>query len=130
MRRPWLVTITAALEALLSLALIATAVILVRKSGDASGPVAAGILGGIGLLAVVSCWGLWKSRAWGWWLALLIDSLGLTAFLWDPVTRRVKPDPDELAFIIMFALLVFLVLLSPVRRFLLRQDEKRAETGS
>ena len=128
MRRSWLVTITAVLESLLCLALLAEAVNLAK--GDASDLVAAGILGGLGLPAAVSCWGLWKGKVWGWWLALLIDSLGLIVFLEDPVTRWVKPDMDELAFIVMFALLVLLLLLPPVRRFFLRKEEKPAEAGS
>ena len=133
MRRPWLVTITAVLEAVLGLALIGVAVQLlgiIKVLGDASDLVAAGLLGMIGLPAVVSCWGLWKGRAWGWWLALVVASLGLIAFLRDPITRRVQPDVDELAFIVTFALLLLLLMLSPVRRFFLRRDERRADSGA
>ena len=121
MRRPWLATTVAAFQTLLGLALIATALTLVvaaksatpRDTGDFA---AAGILGAIGLLVLASCWGLWRMMRWGRWMALTIDVIGLVTFLWDPITRRVKPDTDEIAFIVLFAVLVVLLILVSVRK--------------
>lgn len=127
MRRPWLVTTVVTLETLLALALIGTAVTLFVAAknatpADTSDAIAAGILGGIGIVALVSCWGLWRSKRWAWGVATFIDLLGLITFLWDPITRRVTPDLDELAFILVFALLVILLVIVPVRRFFLQKE--------
>jgi len=116
----------------LGLALIGTASALLvatrsASAGESSDVTAAGILGAIGLLVLASCWGLWRTRRWGWWLALMINLGGLITFLWDPITRRVKPDSDELAFIIIFAVLAILLTFAPVRRLYLRHKEISAE---
>lgn len=76
------------------------------------------------MLALIAYWGLWKSKAWGWWLALVMDSVGLVMFLCDPGRRRVWPDADELVFIILFVVLLGLLLLAPVRRSFLGKKGK------
>lgn len=88
------------------------------------------ILGGGASLVILSCLGLWRSKAWGWWLALLMDVLGLAAFLWDSVERHVWPDVDELSFIILFVVLIALLFLAPVRRFFLRRKQESVEAGA
>ena len=132
MRRPWLVIVAVVLEGVLGLILFATAVFMVvaaRLAGnlDAAEITAASILCLIGLVVLTSCFGLLKSRSWGWWLAETANLVGLVAFLWDPVTRRVRPDPDETAFIVLFGVLLLLFLLAPVRGFFLRKKENMAE---
>lgn len=82
----------------------------------------------IGLIVLVfaSAIALWKGKRWGWWLALLMDLLGAVIFLWDPVERHVWPDVDELAFIVLFALLLAWLFLPRVRSFIFGQSEARA----
>jgi hypothetical protein len=125
----------AAIESIAGLALVLTAVLLLVRAdnaGEARGLdiLVVGSLGLIAVLVIISCWGLWKSKAWGWWLALLMDLVGLVTFLWDPITRQVWPDMDELAFIVLFLVLVGLLLTPHVRRFFLRKREKLLEVGA
>lgn len=139
-----MVIAVALLETLGSVALVATAIFLLvlahkaRLKPPAANPEqearglveAAEIVAGMALPAVLSCWGLWKGRRWGWWLATFINAVGLTIFLWDPITSHARPDADELTFIAMFAVLLLLLFLGPVRRFYLRKDKNPPEAGS
>lgn len=133
MRRHWLVTTTAAGQSIAGVAV--TAVYLLawfNNIGEAGGPeiLVLAILGLFAVLVILSCWGLWKSKAWGWWLAMLTDLVGLVTFLWDPITRRVWPDMDELAFIVLLIVLVGLLLFPQVRRYFLRKKEKLLEVDT
>jgi uncharacterized membrane protein (DUF2068 family) len=133
MRRPWLVTTTAAGQSIAGVALTAVYLLVwFNNAGEAGGPdiLVVAILGLLAVLVILACWGLWKSKAWGWWLAVLMNLLGLVTYLWDPVTRRVWPDKDELAFIVLFIVLVVLLLFPQVRRFFLRKKEKPPEVGA
>src|SRR5689334_6994083 len=112
MKRPILVTITAAAHTLAGAVLIfvaASAFFASRGTGNVKGldPVAMAALGGLAVLALISSLGLWLSKAWGWAFALLSDATGLLIFLWDPVQRRVWPGTDDLSFIIGFVVLLF-----------------------
>ncbi len=135
MRRPWPVTTVLALESLAALGLVFTAIYIFvgsRTSGEMAvvEVIISWILGGGAVLTMLSCWGLWKSKAWGWWLALLMDVLGLIAFVWDSVERHVWPGVDEVSFILLFVILIALLLASPVRNFFLGRHLKRAEAGA
>ena len=81
---------------------------------------------GLIVLVLASAIALWKGKRWGWWLALLIDLLGAVVFLWDPVERHVWPDLDELAFIVLFALLLAWLFLPRVRSWFFGRNEARA----
>ncbi len=122
------------LECLAALGLLFSAISIFvgsKRSGEMA-PVegiVAWILGGGAVLVILSCRGLSKSQAWGWWLALLMDVLGLIVFLWDSVERHVWPDADELSFIVLFVVLIGLLLCAPVRRFLLRHKQEPIEAG-
>ncbi len=134
MRRPWLATVAAVFESILGVALLATAVVMVvaaRTAGslDTGEGAAAGILSALGLAVIASCVGMLKRKVWGWWLAEAANLVGLVVFLWDPVTRRVRPDPDELAFIGLLGMLLLVLLLAPVRSFLLRKKGKLVESN-
>lgn len=129
MKRPVLVTIAVAAQTLAAAFLIVVAAfefLISRGVGKAKGLdlIAIAALGVLAAIALVSSFGLWLAKAWGWAFAVLSDATGLVIFLWDPVQRRVWPDTDDLSFIIGFVVLLFLLLLSPVRRFLLA---KKAE---
>jgi hypothetical protein len=133
MRRPWLVTTTAAVQSIAGVALTAVYLLVwFNNAGEAGGPeiLILAILGFLAVLVILSCWGLWKSKAWGWWLAVLMNLLGLITYLWDPVMRRVWPDKDELAFIVLFTVLVVFLLLPQVRGFFLRKKEKLPEVDA
>jgi len=133
MQRPWLVTTTAVIESIAGVSLTA-AYLLVwsNNTGEVGGLdiLVLAILGLVAVMVIISCWGLWKSKAWGWWLALSMDLVGLATYLWDPITRRVWPDIDEVAFIVLFIVLVGLLLFPQVRRFFLRKKGKRFEAGA
>jgi len=133
MRRPWLVTTTAAVQSIAGVAVAAVYLVVWSNNiGKAGGPeiLVLAILGALAVLVILSCWGLWKSKAWGWWLAMLMDLVGLVTFLWDPITRRVWPDKDELALIVLFIALVSLLLFPQVRRYFLRKKEKLLEVDA
>jgi hypothetical protein len=133
MRRPWLVTTTAAVQNIAGVALIAVYFLVwFNDFGEAgrSDILVLAILGLLAVLVTLSSWGLWKNKAWGWWLAVLMDLVGLITYLWDPVTRRVWPDKDELAFIVLFIVLVGFLLIPQVRRFFLRKKEKLLEVNA
>lgn len=143
MRRPWLVTTVSVMQTLGAIALSGVVIYLLmlayqarQKPGldaqeEAYGLlIGACVLGIIALPGIVSAWGMWRSKAWSWWLALVIDLLGLATFLRDPVARRLWPDADELAFIVIFIVALVLLLLAPVRQFFLRRKSGLADAGA
>ncbi len=76
------------LQFLYALMLLALAIYLISETLD--GPnaqasiagleIAAAVIGGPALVALVGCIGLWKEKLWGWWLTVVTD-LGLVAVL-------------------------------------------------
>ena len=143
MRRPWLITTVSVMQTLGAIALSGVVIYLLvlayqarQKPGvdaqeEAYGLlIGACVLGIIALPGIVSAWGMWRSKAWSWWLSLVFDLLGLATFLRDPVARGAWPDIDELAFIVVFVVALVLLLLAPVRRFFLRKTNEVAESGA
>jgi hypothetical protein len=128
MPRPRSVTIVAVGECLAAAAFVLVLVDLIRGAkGSEYFPFIGAVLEiGLILLMFASAGALWKGKRWGWWLALLIDLLGAVIFLWDPVERHVWPDVDELAFIVLFALLLAWLFLPRVRSFFFARNEARA----
>jgi uncharacterized membrane protein (DUF2068 family) len=82
----------------------------------------AGVMGAIGVPALFACWGLWKSKSWGWWFGVVSDVLGLIVFLWDPIERRVWPDIQELFFTVFFTIVLVLLFTPSARNFFFRRS--------
>jgi uncharacterized membrane protein (DUF2068 family) len=123
MARPrWVITV-AVLEGLVAGAAALITVFMLlgteRAPGEARGAIEVTevAMGAFAAVVGVSCLGLWKRKLWGWWLALLTNLVGLVIFLWDPIERRVWPGVDELAFIVVFVVLLGLLVLRGPRRF-------------
>jgi uncharacterized membrane protein (DUF2068 family) len=114
-----------ALQFLYALMLLALAIYLISETLD--GPnaqasivgleIAAAVIGGPALVALVGCIGLWKEKLWGWWLTVVAD-LGLVAVLvysmMDDGWHNVEWDVVVLSVIPL--LVVVCLLLPPVRR--------------
>ncbi|HWG49323.1 MAG TPA: hypothetical protein VN669_06495 [Candidatus Acidoferrales bacterium] len=118
-----------AFQTLLGLASIGTAAALLvaartASAGDSSDVIAAAIMGFIGVFVLICCWGLWKGRNWAWRLGFFMNLAGFVTFVWDPVSRRVKPDSDELGFLVLFGTLAILFMLAPVRKFYFRRQQE------
>jgi len=91
-RSGWItgVVVLQLIYALMLLALPVYLLVLARASETRSGPnaeaniaglkIAAAVLGGPALVALVAWIGLWKEKLWGWWLTVSTD-LGLFAVL-------------------------------------------------
>lgn len=67
-------------------------------------------------LAVLASWGLWKNRAWGWWIALVLSVLILTPMILDVIEERAV-ELDDLAATVPFLIFAVLLLVPKVRRF-------------
>ncbi len=88
------------------------------------------LFGALALAAIIGATGLWKGLKWAWWLTLIGNVAGLAIFAWEAINTRVPPDPEEIAFIVSFAVLVGLGLLPAMRRYFLQADKKsRAAAG-
>jgi hypothetical protein len=127
MPRPGLVTTVAVGESIAAVAFVLVLADLIRGAeGTGYFPVMGTVLEiGLIVLVLATAVALWKGKRWGWWLALLIDLLGAVIFLWDPVERHVWPDVDELAFIVLFVILLALLLLPQARSFFFGRNEAR-----
>jgi uncharacterized membrane protein (DUF2068 family) len=86
--------------------------------------IAAGLLGAPALLVLVSVYGLWKEKLWGWWCALFTD-VGVTGLcLYSMIDDGLNNiDWDVAAFTIVPLLATFLLLIPVVRDFYWRVDE-------
>jgi uncharacterized membrane protein (DUF2068 family) len=123
-RSGWMTGIVA-LQFLYALMLLALAIYLISETLD--GPnaqasivgleIAAAVIGGPALVALVGCIGLWKEKLWGWWLTVVAD-LGLVAVLvysmMDDGWHNVEWDVVVLSVIPL--LVVVCLLLPPARR--------------
>jgi len=127
MPRPGLVMTVAVGESIAAVAFLLVLVDLIRGAqGSGYFPIMGTALEiGLIVLVLATAVALWKGKRWGWWLALLIDLLGAVIFLWDPVERHVWPDVDELAFIVLFVILLALLLLPRARSFFFGRNEAR-----
>jgi uncharacterized membrane protein (DUF2068 family) len=141
MRRPRAATIAIWIESVVAAVLIGTAVYAFLEAVHARNArvedqfedalITAGVMGAIGVPVLIASWGLWKSKAWGWWLGVVFDLLGLIVFLWDPIERRVWPDIQELFFTVFFSITLVLLFVPAVRRFFFRRNViKNAEAGA
>jgi hypothetical protein len=69
-----------------------------------------------GLFAIVSSYGLWKEKLWGWWLALTAN-VGMFAVLVYSMTDENTIDWDMVVLTVISAVLPILLVLPVVRRF-------------
>jgi len=123
-RSGWITGIVV-LQFLYALMMLALAIYLISETLD--GPnaqasiagleIAAAVVGGPALVALVGCIGLWKEKLWGWWLTVVTD-LGLVAVLvysmMDDGWHNI--DWDVLALSVITLVLVIYLLLPKVRR--------------
>jgi len=137
MKRSGWVTGVVVMQSLLALCFVGTCVFLltligapeVKPGQDAAAAirglkVAAGVVGPLALVVAVSAYGLWKSRLWGWWLALFTDMGLLGAFVYGMIDDGWGDiDWDMFAITTAVVVLVVLLLLPVVRRFYWRGAE-------
>lgn len=128
MKRPWLVRITVAAQALMAGACIVVVGLVLRETRNpkiiAEGTetmhglyLGAEIVGGAALVYVLCAVGLWKRWLWTWWLGIALNGLIGGAILLDPITDR-SFEWDEIWLGACFAAMVVLLLLPPVRKFI------------
>ena len=72
------------------------------------------------LAAVVGLWGMWKSRPWGWWMGLAVNTLALLTMIPDLIQHDPAPDVQDVAGAVIFVLGVAFFLPRSVRHYFLR----------
>jgi len=126
-KRPVLVTTVTIAQSLLGLLLAVTAAYVlwltrspeILKGPDAADAVhglkiGAAVLGAPAWILLVASVGLWRSKLWGWWLAL--DVVMLVAFVYSTLDENTI-ETDEVAMTLGFAIFSVLLLLPKVRKF-------------
>jgi uncharacterized membrane protein (DUF2068 family) len=136
-RSRWIIAVTA-IQALLALTMIGGGVYLllltrspeITSEKDAADTVmglriAAGFCFPIGLMYVASAAGLWKRRAWGWWLGVLLSIAAAISLGYSVVDDGWRnSDSADIGLPILFVLLTGLFLVPAVR------NEYRRQTNS
>ena len=123
------------IQALWMLALVALPIyllILARSSGILNGPdakeaayglrIGATVMTAPALFAVASSYGLWKRTLWGWWLALMTNTVILGILIYS-MTDENTIDWDMVGMTLASAVMPTLLLLPVVRRFYWRVTE-------
>ena len=86
--------------------------------------IAVAIFAPVTLLVMVSAYGMWKARAWGWWWALVTDLCLECVFIYSMVDDGWDNFDWELAgFTLLPILLLVFLFLPAVRNFYLRRGE-------
>lgn len=129
MRRSGWITGVVVMQAFWALALVALPIyllVLARSRAIVAGPSGAEAASGLKiaaavfvlptLLAIASFYGLWKDKLWGWWLALVSNTLMLAMFVYSMVDDG-SVDWDMLALTVISAILPILLLTPVVRKF-------------
>jgi len=75
------------------------------------------------ILAVIASWGLWKNRAWGWWIAVVLSLLVLAPMVWEAIDDRAMPELDDIAVTVPFVIYLVLLFVPKVRRFYLSRGK-------
>jgi hypothetical protein len=128
-KRPHLAIAVCCIHLLLALVLVGVSVYLlsltrsseIRKEPDATDTIrglviGAAVLGVPGMFLSAAFWGLWKSRRWGWWLALGTDVLILATLVYSMIGEN-SSDLTEPVWALCFVVGAILLLLPRVRRF-------------
>lgn len=129
MKRSGWITGTVVAQAVWTLALVALPIYLfglAQSQAILNGPSGAEAASGLkiaaavfvppALLAMASCYGLWKEKLWGWWLAFVSNTLVLLVLIYS-MTDENTIDWDMFALTAISAVLPTLLLLPVVRRF-------------
>ena len=89
------------------------------------------ILGLLAVLVILACWGLWKSKAVGLVAGNVDEFIGtVSRYLVGPRRRaEYGRDKDELAFIVLFIVLVVILLFPPGAQVLFAQKGKATRGG-
>jgi len=135
MKRSAWVTGVVALQTLWMLALVGLPIyllILARSQGilnTADGKdaahglrVGAAVIAVPALFAIVSTFGLWKEKLWGWWISLLSNTMMMGAMIYSTLDEN-SIDWDMVAVAVASAVLPVLLLLPVVRKFYWRVTE-------
>jgi uncharacterized membrane protein (DUF2068 family) len=129
MKRPPLITVAIALQFLLGSVLAGLTIyvlVLTRSPETLAEPDAAGTIRGLligaavlgfpALITLISVFGLWKRRFWGWVLAFATD-VGMLAVLVYNLVSESERDSDEIAAAAGVAVILVLLMLPKVREF-------------
>ena len=81
------------------------------------------------ILAVIASWGLWKNRAWGWWIAVVLSLLVLAPMVWEAIDDRAMPELDDIAVTVPFVIYRVLLFVPKVRRFYLSRRETTEQSS-
>lgn len=132
MKRPALVTVIASLQSLLALILAAGTVYLVwlahspqilaePDGADAAHGIMIGAVaaGGTTVIVLISCWGLWKNKRWGWWLAMMVHVIIVAVMGYGTVDDS-PIDMDSFVITLCFLAFLIFLLIPKVRKFYLR----------
>jgi hypothetical protein len=137
MKRPALVATVTIVQFLLALLLAGTAAYilwLTRSPEILNGPdaadavhglkIGAAVLGAPALILLVATVGLWRSKLWGWWLALATDVVMLATFAYSTLDENTL-ETNEVAMTLSFAIFSVLLLLPKVRKFYWRGSNRQ-----
>ncbi len=75
---------------------------------------------------IISTFGLWREKLWGWWLAVVGNALTLAALVYSMIDDA-SIDWDMLILTIISAILTILLLLPVVRKIYWRVSEVRVD---
>ena len=86
--------------------------------------IAVGVIAPMALLLIVAAFGMWKTKRWSWWFALLTD-LGLAiVFVYSSIDDGWNNlDWQMVALTSVLVALIIFLLLPQVRRFYLRRNQ-------
>lgn len=137
MKRPPLVTVTIVVQLLLGLVLAGLTIylfVLTRSPQTLAEPdaadtvrglwIGAGVLGVPAVITLISVFGLWKGRFWGWVLAFATN-VGMLAVVVYRMVSDGDRDTDEIAITAGIAVVLVLLLLPAVRKFYWKATESR-----
>ena len=129
MRRSGWVTGVVVVQALWAVTLVGLVIyllILARSPSILNGPdgkdaahgirVGAAVIAIPAIFAIVSTFGLWKNKLWGWWVAILSNTLMLGTLIYSMLDENTI-DWDMFGLTVISAGLPILLLLPVVRRF-------------
>jgi hypothetical protein len=90
--------------------------------------IAAALFVPIALVSLISAYGLWRDKLWGWWLGFIVSLGAAATFVYSVIDDGWKnSDPEDIAFPIVFLVLLVLYGIPAVRGYYWRRDHSKPD---
>jgi uncharacterized membrane protein (DUF2068 family) len=90
--------------------------------------IAAALCGPLAIVYLVSVFGLWKEKLWGWWLAFLLNAAAALALMFDVINDGFKNvDTEDVVVPVILILIVVVYLLPAVRKYYWNSPGQKSE---